>query len=182
MKKRRVFRFIFLSLFLFLCDAYTKYLVATNLPNMYYASPFYPYGGIGVFQNFLGIDFCINYVSNHGGAWGLFAAFPVALLIGRICIILAAFVYAAFVNKQPRRDLPFLLILTGASCNIFDCFVYGAVIDMFHFVLWGYSFPVFNVADMMIFFGVATLLIQSLLEKVKTRERHTQTISKVGFN
>ncbi|MCB1080337.1 MAG: signal peptidase II, partial [Chlamydiia bacterium] len=43
------------------------------------------------------------------------------------------------------------------------------VIDMFHFVLWGYSFPVFNVADMMIFFGVATLLIQSLLEKVKTQ-------------
>ena len=174
MKKRRVFRFIFLALILFLCDAYTKYLVLTNLPNMNYASPFYPYGGVGVFQNFFGIDFCINRVTNQGGAWGVFSSFPTILLILRICIIFAVFVYAAFVNKVSKRDLPFLLVLTGASSNIFDCFVYGSVIDMFHFTLWNYSFPVFNVADMMIFFGIATLLIQSLFEKLKKQTYETQ--------
>lgn len=170
MRQRRVFRFIFLALLLFICDAFTKHLVLTKLPNMYYSSPFYPYGGVGVFQDFLGIDFCINRVGNRGGAWGLFATYPNILLIFRIGIILGGFVYAAFINKVRKRDLPFLLILTGASCNIFDCFLYGFVVDMFHFILWNYSFPVFNVADMMIFFGVSTLIIQSLMEKIRPYE------------
>ena len=171
MNKRRVFRFIFFSLFLFLCDAYTKHLVFTRLPDAHGIAPFYPYGGVGVFQGFLGIDFCINYVTNQGGAWGLFSAYPIPLLVLRICIILAVFIYTLFVNKHRKRDLPFLLILTGASGNILDYFIYGFVVDMFHFTLWGYSFPVFNVADVMIFLGISTLLLQSLCEKIRAPKK-----------
>jgi len=172
MQKRRVFRFIFFSLFLFLCDAGLKYLVFTNLSNMNYSAPFYPYGGVGVFENFFGIDFCINRVTNLGGAWGLFAAYPKAMLILRICIIFAVFIYAIFVNKERKRNVPFMLILTGALSNIIDYFLYGFVIDMFHFTLWKYSFPVFNVADMLIFFGVTMLLIQAILEKAKSKKSY----------
>ncbi|NGX50751.1 MAG: Lipoprotein signal peptidase [Chlamydiae bacterium] len=161
--------YIFLSLLLFLSDGYVKYLTWAHLPHASMGSSLYPYGGVGVFQNFMGIDFALNSVTNQGAAWGLFSAFPNGLLILRIVILTALFIYAVFVDKERKRSLPFLLILTGAFSNILDSFIYGSVIDMFHFVLWGYSYPVFNLADMMIFFGVATLLLQSLLEKFKSR-------------
>lgn len=167
--KRGLF-LIFFSLCLFGIDAAAKYWAAGHLTNMSYATPFYPYGGIGIFQDFAGIDFSINLAKNKGGAWGIFSSFPQALVAVRLVIITALFIYASFFNKLRKRDIPFMLILTGATANIIDYFIYGAVIDLFYFVLWGYSYPVFNVADMLIFFGVAILLIQSLIEKVRSHE------------
>lgn len=163
MRKGRVWFFIVLSLSLFALDAFAKYWAQTHLMNLSYAAPFYPYGGIGIFQNVLGIDFSLNLAKNTGGAWGMFSSFPLALVCVRMGIIALLAGYTFFGNKEARRTLPFLLVLIGATANIIDYFAYGAVIDLFHFVLWGYSFPVFNVADMLIFFGVATLLIQSLI-------------------
>jgi len=145
----------------------SKYWIYYHFPNMQYALPFYPYGGIGIFENLLGIDFCINRVANIGGAWGVFGSFPVVLLIVRIAILFGVMIFAFFLNEEKKRRVPLLLIIIGALGNIFDCFVYGSVVDMFHFILWGYSFPVFNFADMLIFFGVATLILQSLFHKKK---------------
>ena len=169
---------LLLALSLFGLDAATKYWAQNHLVNISYASPFYPYGGIGVFKDVLGIDFCINLVKNKGGAWGVFSNFPVLLLCIRIGIICALGVYALFLNKVRMRTVPFLLILVGATANIIDFFVYGAVVDMFHFILWNYSFPVFNVADMLIFFGVTTLLTQTLIEKFKREPSHETQPSK----
>ena len=178
MRKRRVWILTLVALCLFALDVFTKYSVQHRLIGMQYVSPFYPYGGIGVFEDFLGIDFCINLVSNKGGAWGIFSAYPMILLSVRIGIILMLAIYTLFVNKLRKRTVPFLIILVGATANIVDYFVYGAVVDMFHFVFWNYSYPVFNVADMLIFFGVATLLVQTLIEKIKRDPNHATQPSK----
>ncbi|MCB1083693.1 MAG: signal peptidase II [Simkania sp.] len=167
-QRRRVWILVFLAVVFFIIDAASKYWVDQHLIHIRYASPFYPFGGIGVFQNFLGIDFAINKASNTGGAWSLFSAYPKALLVARIAIILSLLTYALFFNKDRKRDLPFMLILTGAAANIVDTFIYGSVVDMFHFVLWGYSFPIFDVADMLIFFGVTIMIFQELLKKVRS--------------
>jgi len=178
MKKGRVWILILLALCLFALDVSTKYWVQRYLIGMQHVSPFYPYGGIGVFKDFLGIDFCINLVSNKGGAWGVFSSYPMILLSVRIGIILALAIYMLFVNKLRKRTVPFLMILVGAVANIVDHFAYGAVVDMFHFVFWNYSYPVFNVADMLIFSGVATLLVQTFTEKVKRDPNHATQPSK----
>lgn len=169
--KRRAWKFLFYAALLFLLDVVTKYWVETHLLKVDYAYPFYPYGGIGIFQNFLGIDFTINRISNAGGAWGIFSSYPIALLYLRIGIIFSLFIYTIFFNKERKKSIPLMLILLGASANVLDFFIYGSVVDMFHFMLGNYSFPVFNVADMMIFFGVSTLLIQSMMEKFKPAKR-----------
>ena len=175
MQRRRVWILLFLAVFFFIIDAVSKYWVDQHLVPIRYSSPFYPFGGIGVFQNFLGIDFSINKASNTGGAWSLFSSFPKALLIVRIGIILFLLIYAIFFNKDRRRDLPFMLILTGAAANIVDTFIYGSVVDMFHFVLWGYSFPIFNVADMLIFFGVFIIIFQELFKKIRGKSDAAQS-------
>lgn len=161
---------LFFAVVFFTIDAALKYWVDQHLTSIHYSSPFYPFGGIEVFQDFLGIDFSINKASNTGGAWGIFSSFPKALLIARIGIILSLLIYAIFFNKDRRRDLSFMLVLTGAAANIGDTFIYGSVVDMFHFVLWGYSFPIFNVADMLIFFGVSIMIGQELFKKIGSYE------------
>lgn len=167
MRKKRIGILLFLAIVFLSIDAASKHWVNTHLPAIQTSTPLFPYGGIGVFQNILGIDFSINKANNLGGAWSLFSSYPQALLLVRLVIVGALFVYTLFMNKERRRDLPLLLILTGAMGNIIDFFLYGSVVDMFYFVLWGYSYPIFNVADMLIFFGVFSLLIQELLKKRK---------------
>jgi signal peptidase II len=41
---------------------------------------------------------------------------------------------------------------------VLDYLLYGHVIDFFHFVFWGYSFPIFNCADSYITLGVLGLI------------------------
>ncbi|WP_194848246.1 signal peptidase II [Candidatus Neptunochlamydia vexilliferae] len=158
---RRLLLFSAVALFLF--DASTKYWIVENLPL---------FGTIPVFQNFFGVDFSISHARNLGGAWSLFSSYPIALLLVRVGIILALAAYVFFFNKERKREIPFMLILTGALGNIIDFFLYGSVVDMLHFVLWGYSYPVFNLADTFIFLGVATLIIQGITEKLNKRKRH----------
>lgn len=167
-------KFLGVGLILLLVDAFTKYLVLVrlNLSSISY-SPFYPYGGVGIFQDFFGIDFCITKVTNFGSAWGIFSSHPSVLLIVRMGILLSLFVYTCFINNQKRRRLPLFLIIVGATGNILDSWIYGFVIDMLHFNLWGYSFPVFNLADSMIFLGIFSLIFQSFFQR-----KHGTSLSK----
>jgi signal peptidase II len=166
-KKGGFFSYLFVGIVLLALDLFSKYWVSYELPHSYYTTPFYPYGGIGIFQNVLGIDFCINRVTNFGGAWGIFSSYPIVLLIVRIASFFGILTYALFLNDEKRRKVPLLLVLVGALGNIVDCLVYGSVVDMLHFTLWGYAFPVFNFADTMICLGVFSLIFQSLFYKKK---------------
>lgn len=168
MSKKRGCVLAVLAAIFFVLDAFSKYWVNTSLTSIYEAPPFYPFGGIGVFHNFFGIDFAINKANNTGGAWSLFSSFPKTLLSIRIVIALFLFSYMSFFNKERKRDIPLVLVLTGAAGNIVDAFLYGSVVDMFHFILWGYSFPIFNVADTLIFFGVISLFFQEFFKKKKS--------------
>jgi len=129
--------------------------------------PFYPYGGIGIFKDFLGISFSINYVDNTGAAWGLLAKYPHFLFSIRIFIVIGLLIYLAKFNFDKAKDLPLLLIITGAIGNILDFIFYRKVIDMFHFNFWGYSYPIFNLADAMITVGIVWLFITFFKKKIK---------------
>ncbi len=168
--KKGFFRFVGMGLMLIIIDALLKYMVYCQFPHPLYSSS-YPYGGLAVFQNILGIDFCITKVTNSGAAWGIFSSYPIVLLIIRCATMLSVFIYACFLNDQKKRQLPLFLIIIGALGNILDFGIYGFVVDMFHLTFWGYSFPVFNFADSMIFLGISTLLLQSLFQKRKKNAR-----------
>ncbi|MEM7174389.1 MAG: signal peptidase II [Chlamydiota bacterium] len=165
LSSKRLIVFALIASLLFAADFFSKTWVNHYFSRDLSASTQYPYGGIGVFHQILGVDFCINRVTNRGGAWGVFASYSYLLLTVRLTIITALFIHTLFFNQLRARDCSFFLLITGAAGNLFDFFFYGYVIDFLHLTLWGYSFPVFNFADVMIFFGVALLLIQSLRKK-----------------
>ncbi|MEI8125419.1 MAG: signal peptidase II [Parachlamydiaceae bacterium] len=153
------------GLFVLIADAASKYWTNAYLPIMRFYSLWYPYGGIGVFKDFLGIEFSISHQTNHGAAWGIFADHELPLLYLRIALVICLCGYAVFFNKHSSWNIPMALIVAGATGNIIDYFIYGHVVDMLHFVLWGYDFPVFNIADSAIFIGVFSLMALSCFEK-----------------
>lgn len=153
----------YLALFVLTLDFLTKLWTVHSLPRMSEAAPYYPYGGVAVFKNFLGIEFSLSHTINKGAAWGLGGDFQIELLLIRIALIIGIFVYVLFFNKNLSWRYPFALILAGAFGNVLDYFIYGHVVDMIHFNLWGYDFPVFNVADSAIFVGIVWLTFLSYL-------------------
>lgn len=159
--KKQLFHYltlVALAIAILLADLLSKYWTHTNLPLLSYSSMEYPYGGIALFHNFFGINFSLNHATNKGAAWGIFAQFQYALVFLRLILIASLLVYLFLYNEKRSWQLPLVLIITGAIGNILDFFLYGHVIDMLHFVLWGYVFPTFNISDSAIFLGIVSLI------------------------
>lgn len=76
-------------------------------------------------------------------------------LIAGLCVYLFCF------NRDSSWQIPLILIIAGAVGNVADFFLYGHVVDMLHFVFWGYDFPIFNVADSAISIGIGLLFVIS---------------------
>lgn len=163
--------FLFVGFFIFILDQLSKGLVYAYLPVIDASDYWYPYGGIGIFKDFGGIEFSINHMTNTGAAWGIFGGHQLILIGLRIALIVALILYLFYFNRTRSWQLPLILVVAGALGNVIDFFVYGHVIDMFHFVFFGYDFPVFNVADSAISVGIASLFLLSL-GKNSTEEEH----------
>jgi signal peptidase II len=158
------------SFFLLLAsDLVLKFCALKYIPKMTWFHTVYPFGGIGIFRDFHGISFSLNCVENTGAAWGIFSEHSDYLFIFRCIVVVSLILFAAFFNKQASRRIPLLLIISGASGNILDYMIYGHVIDFFHFNFWGYTFPIFNLADSMITTGVGVIFLQSFLSKKKRK-------------
>lgn len=150
-----------LGLLILLFDQLSKGLVFAYLPLIDHSQYWYPYGGIGVFQNIGGIEFSINHITNAGAAWGIMGNHPLPLIILRILLIAALSLYLIYFNHRRSWQIPLVLIIAGAIGNVFDFFIYGHVVDMLHFVIWGYDFPIFNLADSAISIGIGALFFLS---------------------
>ncbi len=152
---------LIVAIFVLVLDFASKSFTHHYLPLMRVNWLWYPYGGIGVFKDFFGIEFSISHHINKGAAWGLLSDFQIPLVYARIALIGVLMVYALWWNTHREWRIPLALIISGAIGNVIDYYLYGHVIDMLHFILWGYDFPVFNIADSAIFLGVASILILS---------------------
>lgn len=155
---------ILVGILVLILDQLSKGLVYLYLPVIDSSLYWYPYGGIGIFQNFAGIEFSINHMTNTGAAWGVLGNYQLPLIILRIGLIIGLCIYLFFFNRHSSWQLPLVLIIAGALGNVIDFFLYGHVVDMLHFVLWGYDFPVFNLADSAISIGIVSLFFLSCNE------------------
>ena len=104
--------------------------------------------------------FYITYVRNTGAAWSIFAGETLGLVIVSL-IIISLIIYYILINKPKTRieKLGYSMILGGAIGNLIDRIIYGYVIDFFDFYIFGYDYPIFNLADSFILVGVVLLVI-----------------------
>ena len=143
-----------LIVLLIVADQVTKALIA--------ASP-EQFGNLEVIHDF----FYITYVKNTGAAWSMLAGQRVFLsLLAAVAILVMIF----YLNKMLKEDnklsaVALALMIAGAAGNLIDRLMFGYVRDFLNFYIFGYDFPVFNVADICLTVGVCLLIISTIFEK-----------------
>jgi signal peptidase II len=110
--------------------------------------------------NFLSFELMIN----RGISWSLFHSEDnkVFLLISSIVLIIITVFLFHIKSKiaQKKNILAEILILSGAISNFADRIFHAGVIDFIVISFAGWSWPVFNIADMSIVIGTIILLIE----------------------
>ena len=103
--------------------------------------------------------FYITYVKNTGAAFSILKDQRIPLLIVTVIIL---FILYKNINKEKMGKIEVLsygLIIGGVLGNFFDRLMYGYVIDFLDFYIFGYDYPVFNLADSFIVIGITILII-----------------------
>ena len=114
--------------------------------------------------------FEVTLVWNKGLSYGLF---PQQSYVGQLIIIFFSLIICVWIakfitNSDIRyRSITLILILAGASSNMIDRLIYGAVADFFHFEIATYSWYVFNIADIYIVSGLLILIYAFIYPNIK---------------
>lgn len=114
---------------------------------------------VNIINNFLRI----KYVQNTGAAFSLFKGHTTILVL--VSILLLVLVYnLMFSYKETKlNNISFGLIIGGILGNLIDRIFFQCVRDFIDINI--FNFPIFNIADMAIVFGVIILLISSFMEE-----------------
>ena len=130
------------------------------LSKAYIDNVFYLGESLKIINNF----FYITYIHNTGAAWGMF---PNLTWFFNIVSILGTIFFLIWLFKTPQEKKLYRycisIMLAGTIGNLYDRFFLHYVRDFLDFKIFGYDFPVFNIADSALTIGVIGLLLLALL-------------------
>ena len=119
--------------------------------------------------------FYLTYTKNNGAAWSILEDKRILLLIITVFVL---FLINKSMNKIRLNKLEIFtygMIIGGIVGNLFDRVFYGSVIDFLDFKIFGYNYPVFNLADSFIVIGIFILIFMSIkgeiYERIKSRRK-----------
>ncbi len=154
MKRKHYIILIFVSLIVLLDQITKQYIVKAM-----------DYGeSITVIKDF----FYINSHRNTGGAWGILTGQMMIFYL----VTLIAFVLFYYLIKEVDFKLKklysvaIILLIGGAIGNFIDRLLFKEVVDFLDFYIFGYDFPIFNVADVSLVVGMFIFAYDILLEDV----------------
>lgn len=123
---------------------------------------------IKVIPNF----FSIFYIENKGAAFSILEGQRIFLILISFIIL---FIIDRYITKENIKDKHLIvyygMIIAGILGNLIDRLLYDGVIDYLAFKIFGYDFPVFNLADICIVVGVILLIIREFIIWRKSNDR-----------
>ena len=114
------------------------------------------YDTIKIIPNF----FNIMYVRNTGAAFSIMENSRVLFIV--IGIVAIYLIWRFFIKDKQLNNyyiVIYSMLIAGIIGNMIDRILYGYVIDYLSFNIFGYSFPVFNLADTFIVVSIIMLII-----------------------
>ena len=147
-----------IACFFFIVDLISKQLVMhlMNLGN-----------SIKLINNF----FYLTYTKNTGAAWSILEDKRILLLIITVFVLFLINKSMNKANLSKLENFTYGMIIGGIVGNLFDRVFYGSVIDFLDFKIFGYNYPVFNLADSFIVIGIIILIFISIKEDVNERSK-----------
>lgn len=110
---------------------------------------------VQVIKNF----FSITVVHNTGGAWSIFSDHSYLFIIASVIAIILLLKFMFGFKNNLRNNIAFAMLFGGIFSNLADRIFLGYVRDFLDFKLFGYNYPIFNIADITIVIGVIFLII-----------------------
>ena len=148
---------VVVTLLILAIDQLTNYLIAAKMT-------------IG--DSYTVIPHFLNITShrNNGAAWGILSG-KMGFFVIITLIILAILII--FYIKEAKGNLfmqiALSLLFAGAIGNFIDRLFHGEVVDFIDTNIFGYDFPIFNVADSSLTVGVIFIII-ALLKDMNNKE------------
>lgn len=146
---------LFIAIIILILDQITKFVIASSMH-------------IG--DSFEVIPGFLNITShrNNGAAWGILSGKMSFFFIITIIILIVLIV---FYIKEAKYNLfmqiALSLLFAGALGNFIDRLFHGEVVDFIDTYIFGYNFPIFNVADSSLTIGVILIIITLLIDVKK---------------
>ena len=111
--------------------------------------------------------FQLLYVRNTGAAWSLFADSSMIFfyIVTVVAVVVLFLFYRSCETKDHWNKAALALIMAGALGNFIDRLCFQYVRDFLSFDIFGYHFPVFNIADCALCIGVVMIAGKILLEE-----------------
>lgn len=161
MKKRNVFLIVIFIIGIVL-DQWTKGLVANNM-NLFES--------IEIIPGF----FSITYAQNTGAAWSMMEGQMLFFyVITIVACVLLVFYLKNLKEEQFLSKLGVIMMLSGTIGNFMDRVMFQYVRDFLDFIIFGYDFPIFNVADSFLCVGVAIILLEEFMDYYKVGAKWKQ--------
>ncbi|SKA01807.1 signal peptidase II [Anaerorhabdus furcosa] len=144
---------LFILIGILVLDLGTKLIVQSNL-DLHHQIP--------IIDNF----FYITYAKNTGAAWSMFSGrVGILTLMSLAGVGLFSYMFSRVPEENKWERISIVLMIAGAAGNLFDRFVFGYVRDFLDFVIFGYDFPIFNIADSALCIGIGLLIVITLFKK-----------------
>lgn len=124
---------------------------------------------ISVIDNFL-------YITSHrneGAAWGILQGKMIFFYVVTLVVIglVILWIRKLDIKKEKLLVIALSLILGGALGNFIDRVMYQHVVDFINTYIFGYDFPIFNLADSALCIGVFLMAVDAILDI----KRHSQS-------
>ena len=138
--KKKIFIF---SLIIIIIDFIIKVFALNNITN------------ICVIPNF----FYLTLAKNTGAAFSLLENQIIFFILIGVLVIFYIFNYLIKDKISTLEKISYIFLTGGIIGNLSDRIIYGYVVDYLRFIIFGYNFPIFNLADICITLGVILLII-----------------------
>ncbi|WP_047981337.1 signal peptidase II [Ornithinibacillus contaminans] len=153
-----MYRYYIVTVLLIALDQFTKFLVVKKMEL---------YEQITLIDGF----FFLTSHRNRGAAWGMLEGKMGFFYVVTIIVIVGVIYYLHKYGKDNKLfAVALAFILGGAIGNFIDRIWRHEVVDFFDFIVFGYDFPIFNIADSALTVGVVLVIFATLLDEKKKKK------------